>query len=99
MGALTDNLMNLDRRGTKLDPLFGGLFRKFQDTVRGPPPAGTNYYGEAPPPLGGPSTDTAANLQNQQTQLRNLQRGVLTNIYAGNTAAPPNVATRTILGG
>ena len=51
------------------------------------------------PDLTVPTTDTAYNLQMQQDQLRNKQRGVLSNIYAGNNAPTPNVATKTLLGG
>lgn len=55
---------------------------------------------EGPPgPPQAPNVSTAANLAQQQDDLRNRQRGVLSNIYAGNNAPPPTVATGTVLGG
>lgn len=60
--------------------------------------AGQAKKGQAPD-LTVPTTDTAYNLQMEQDQLRNKQRGVLANIYAGNNAPAPTVATKTLLGG
>lgn len=46
-----------------------------------------------------PNVNTASNLAQQQDDLRNRQRGVLSNIFAGNNAPPPVTATGTVLGG
>jgi hypothetical protein len=55
---------------------------------------------ENPPgPPQAPNVSTAANLTQQQDDLRNKQRGVLANIFAGNNAPPPTTATGTVLGG
>jgi hypothetical protein len=55
---------------------------------------------EGPPgPPQAPNISTAANLSQQQDDLRQRQRGVLSNIFAGPNAAPPLTATGTILGG
>jgi len=55
---------------------------------------------EGPPgPPQAPNVSTAANLSQQQDDLRQRQRGVLSNIFAGNTAPPPVTATGTVLGG
>lgn len=55
---------------------------------------------ENPPgPPQAPNVSTAANLAQQQDDLRNKQRGVLSNIFAGNNAPPPTTATGTVLGG
>ena len=51
------------------------------------------------PPGAPPNVSTAANLAQQQNDLRDRQRGVLANIYAGNNAPPPTTATGTVLGG
>jgi len=96
MGTLINNIANLGRKINKFDPLD----RAVQNFVLGKPKPGTSYYGEASPtPGSAPTSDTAANLSNQQAQLRNLQRGVLSNIYAGGNAPAPSVGTRTLLGG
>ena len=60
-----------------------------------------NYFKpkEPPPVIAAPNVSTAANLAQQQDDLRNRQRGVLSNIFAGNNAPPPTVATGTVLGG
>lgn len=75
---------------------FGHLWDRILGRVTGTQLGG--YQPSPPRDTGAPSTDTAANLQNQQDQLRNMQRGVLANIYAGNSAAGPTVATRQLLG-
>ena len=55
---------------------------------------------EGPPgPPQAPNVSTAGNLAQQQDDLRNRQRGVLSNIFAGNNAPPPVTATGTVLGG
>ena len=55
---------------------------------------------EGPPgPPQAPNVSTAANLAQQQDDLRNRQRGVLSNIFAGNNAPPPVTASGTVLGG
>lgn len=61
-----------------------------------------NYLVKKPGPPGppqAPNVSTAANLAQQQDDLRNRQRGVLSNIFAGNTAPPPTTATGSVLGG
>jgi hypothetical protein len=52
-----------------------------------------------PAPPQAPNVSTAANLTQQQDDLRNRQRGVLSNIFAGSNAPPPTTATSTVLGG
>ena len=55
---------------------------------------------ENPPgPPQAPNISTAANLSQQQDDLRQRQRGVLSNIFAGKNAPPPVTATGTVLGG
>lgn len=95
MSSFMNNIANFGRKINGLDPLDRGT----QNFVLGHPPAGRNYYGEAPnaPPTA-PTTDTAANLQNQQDQLRNLQRGVLSNIFAGSNSPAPTTGSRQLLG-
>lgn len=62
--------------------------------------AGALIKKENPPgPPQAPNVSTAANLAQQQDDLRNKQRGVLSNIFAGSNAPPPTTATGTVLGG
>lgn len=91
MGSLLTNTENLVRK------VPGG--RWLEDNIFGKPGGGRRFYGEAPIPLGSPSTDTAANLQTQQDQLRNRQRGVMSNIFAGNSGPAPSTGSNTLLGG
>jgi hypothetical protein len=46
-----------------------------------------------------PNVSTAGNLAQEQNDLRNRQRGVLSNIFAGQNAPAPATATGTVLGG
>lgn len=59
---------------------------------------GNSPYPKAPGLPVGPTTDTAAKAVAQQSQLQARQRGVLANIYAGNTANQPTVGVKTLLG-
>ena len=87
------------RKGSETIGTWFGLSKSSSDQIIGRYPGyGTTKRG----PTGDmtvPSTDTASNLQSQEDQLRNKQRGVLSNIYAGNNASAPVVATKQLLGG
>ena len=62
--------------------------------------AGLNFKPKAAPAVNAPpNVGVASNLAQQQDDLRNRQRGVLSNIFAGNNAPAPTVATGTVLGG
>lgn len=101
MGSLINNMANLGIRAKAWDPLGYKVFDPIQKGIMGDPATGQKFYGRPAifSDTGVPTTDTAANLASQQDQLRNMQRGVLSNIYAGNTATPPTTGTRTLLGG
>lgn len=45
-----------------------------------------------------PNQDAAANAASAQTDLLRKRRGVMSNIFAGGNAAPPQVATKSTLG-
>lgn len=62
--------------------------------------AGLNFTPKPAPVVNAPpNISTAQNLVQQQDDLRARQRGVLSNIFAGNSASAPQVQSNTLLGG
>ncbi len=96
-----NNAQNLGIKAKAVDPLGYAIFDPIQKFLAGSPNAGRKYYGEPAinTDTNAPTTDTSANLLSQQSQLRNMQRGVLSNIYAGGSAPNPSTGSRQLLGG
>lgn len=95
MSHLINNIANVGRKINKYDPLD----RAVQNFVLGKPVAGTKYYGEAGPvhTQGVPQVDEAARNRQQLDRLQQ-RRGVLANLFGGNSSAQPNTTTKALLG-
>jgi len=92
---LINNIANLGRKINKYDPVD----RAVQNFVLGRPAPGTNYYGEAGPvqTQGVPQIDEAARNRQQLDRIKR-RRGVLANLYGGQSNSAPAIATPQLLG-
>ena len=95
MSTFFNNIANVGRKLNVGDPVD----RAAQNFALGKPPAGRRYYGEGPiAPPGPPTQDVAANAAQQQQDLQRRRLGVLGNIFAGGSAAAPQVQSKSALG-
>lgn len=100
MSTFFNNIANLGRKVNTLGPIGDPVDRTAETFVLGKPPAGRNFYGEAPiGPPGAPTQDTAANAAQAQQDALRKRRGVLSTIYGGGSSSgAPAVSSKSTLG-
>ena len=86
------------RKGSETIATWFGISKDSSGRLIGRYPGYGTDKAAAPDTTGVPTTDTSANLMSQEDQMRNRQRGVLANIYAGNNAGTPALGTKQLLG-
>lgn len=90
MSAIFHGIQKIDPLGTffaKKDPILRNVNSEL-GLIRNP----------TLPPPGPPNQDVAANAAQQQQDILRRRRGVMSNIYAGGSAGPPDVASKSALG-